>query len=141
MTRRGHVIGALLLGAVGLVTLLALAIPAFGSPREYVHDNYRLVSRDGDSARYSSPRAASRVVGEIAGRWKPYDRHNDPSGYYLRYSDDVIAVTPAATGGSTIWVDDADRGYTRWYGHVGGWWGTYSGPAEGTRGGGPGAGK
>ncbi len=141
MSRRQHVIGASVLAAIGLVALLLLAIPASGSPRKYVADHYRLVARDGDSARYTSPDAAGTVVREITGRWKPYDRHNDPSGYFLRYADDIIAVTPEQTGGSSIWVDDDDRGYARWYGNVGGWWGTYSGPAENTRGGGPGSGK
>ncbi len=141
MTPRAHILGAVLLGLVGLVAIVALAAPAFGSPREFVQDRYRLEEREGDSARFSSPRPPSAVAEEITDRWEPHQRHNDPTGYYLRYADDVIAVTPAAGGGSTIWVDDEDRGYARWYGRVGGWWGTYSGPAEGTRGGGPGAGK
>jgi hypothetical protein len=52
----------------------------------------------------------------------------------------MVVVVPMK-GGSRIYVDDAKSGYRRWYGHVGGWFGTYSGPAEGLRGGGPGTGK
>ena len=40
-----------------------------------------------------------------------------------------------------IYVDDEEEGYRHWYGHVGGYWGTYSSRAEDGRGGGPGSGK
>ena len=78
---------------------------------------------------------------DIAGAWKPADRLNDPSAIFLRYRGDYVAITPDSAGGSHIYVDDERRGYARWYPHVGGYWGTYSGPGEGIRGGGPGAGK
>ena len=82
------------------------------------------------------------MAASIAGKWKPAERLADPSGYFLRYRNDIVAVTAAPEGGgSRIFVDEERRGYARWYPYVGGYWGTYSGPGEGFRGGGPGAGK
>ena len=71
----------------------------------------------------------------------PADRLNDSYGYFLRYRDDYVVVTSDGAGGSRIFVDDEEEGYRHWYGHVGGYWGTYSSPSEDNRGGGPGAGK
>ena len=51
------------------------------------------------------------------------------------------AAAEGRRAGSRILVDDEEGGYHRNYGYVGGFWGTYSGPAGSFRGGGPGAGK
>ena len=131
-------VALLVFGGVGLAALLSSG----GSARGWVGDRYTRVSSaaDGRSVVYSSPKRASVVATEIADRWTPAQRLNDPSGFFLRYSDTVVAVTPSG-GGSRIYVDDAERGYARWFPYLGGFWGTYSGPAETFRGGGPGAGK
>jgi hypothetical protein len=144
VSHRVHIVLGLIvagLGTLGVVGLLALT--ATTSVRDFVGDRYRLVaSRDGGRSReYTSPDPPSRVVAAIAGRWKPAERLNDPSGYFLRYRDDYVVVSSERAGGSRIYVDDEEEGYRHWYGHVGGNWGTYSGPAETVRGGGPGAGK
>jgi hypothetical protein len=131
-------VALLVLGGGGLAALLLSA----GSVRGWVGDRYPRVSSEagGQSVVYSSPKRPSAVAAEIADRWTPAQRLSDPSGVFLRYSDAVVAVTPSG-GGSRIYVDDADRGYARWFPFLGGFWGTYSGPAETFRGGGPGAGK
>jgi hypothetical protein len=128
--------------AVVVLGVGAMALLFRGSVRNWIDDRYTRVSSEagGRSVVYTSPKAASTVTGEITGRWKPGDRLANPSGNFLRYDDTVVAVTPSG-GGSRITVDDEDRGYARWYPFVGGWWGTYSGPGETFRGGGPGAGK
>jgi Domain of unknown function (DUF4247) len=132
-------------GAVALVALgggLAVMFLSAGSVRSWIGGRYTQVSSTdgGRSAVYSSPKHPSAVAEEIADRWKPAQRLNDPSGFFLRYSDAVVAVTQSANS-SRIYVDDPSRGYARWFPYVGGYWGTYSGPAETFRGGGPGAGK
>lgn len=129
------------LGAMALVVLLALT--ATSSVRDFVADRYRLVAeRDGGRSReYTSPEAPSQVVADITGRWKPAERLNDPAGYFLRYRDDYVVISPDGAGGSRIFVDDEEEGYRRWYGHVGGSWGSFSSPSEDVRGRGPGAGK
>ena len=48
---------------------------------------------------------------------------------------------PPGQAGSRIYVDDQRQGYNRWYPYIGGRWGTFSGPGETFRGGGPAAGK
>ena len=145
MKLRPHLIGAGLLVLAGLVGLAFLQFGVRGSVRQHVRDTYTLVdsSDGGRSAVYSSPDKPSSVAASIAKRWKPAERLTDPSGFFLRYRNDIVVVTPAAEGstGSRIYVDEQARGYTRWYPYIGGYWGTYSGPGEGFRGGGPGAGK
>ena len=142
-TRIQILIGLVLsaIGALGLIVLLAFT--ATGSVRGFVGDRYQLVSEadGGRSREYRSPDPPSRVVADITRRWKPADRLTDPAGHFLRYRDDYVVVTSDGAGGSRIYVDDEEEGYRHWYGHVGGSWGTYSGPAEDVRGRGPGAGK
>jgi len=128
--------------AVVVVGVGAMALLFRGSVRSWVDGRYTRVSSEagGRSLVYTSPKTVGAVSSEIAGKWKPGQRLADPAGYFLRYDDTVVAVTPSGRG-SRITVDDEARGYARWYPFVGGWWGTYSGPGETFRGGGPGAGK
>ncbi len=143
MSRRTQIIAGLVLAAVGALTMLVVTVAGTGSVRQHIDDNYKRVSSTagGRSREYTSMQSPSRVVADIAGDWTPAQRHVDASGYFLRYRDTIVAVTPVEPGGSRVFVDDEDRGYQRWYPHIGGYWGTYSGPAEGFRGGGPGGGK
>lgn len=144
MRWRNHAIGAVVLIAIGGLALTAVILGSRGSLRQHLGDTYTLVSTGsgGRSAEYAAPGRPSAVAASIAGKWKPAERLADPSGYFLRYRNDIVAVTAApGGGGSRIFVDEERRGYARWYPYVGGYWGTYSGPGEGFRGGGPGAGK
>lgn len=108
--------------------------------RGYLADNYTRVSGSGDSVVYRSPNSPRTVYADIRTRHRPADTLVRPSGYYLRYPDDIVVVTPDR-GGSRIDLDDEDRGYARWFPIVGGFWGTSRGGGEGFRGGGPGSGK
>jgi hypothetical protein len=129
--------------AIASVVFVIALVLSFrtGGVEKYISNKYKLVSRtNARSAVYSSTQPASTVFKDIIKQWKPGTRHNDAQGWYLRYSNAIVVVTPV-TGGSRIYVDDATTGYRRWYTHVGGRFGTYSGPAEGIRGGGPGTGK
>ena len=144
MSRRAQFIGAGALVGIGLLILLANAFGGTGSVREHIDKTYTR-ERTSDAALagarvYSSTKASATVANDIADRWKPADRHTDPAGHFLRYRNDIVVVSPTATG-SRIVVDDERRGYARWYPFIGGYWGTYSGPGDDIRGGGPGAGK
>ena len=144
MSSRTQIVLGLALAGLGAVIFVGLlAFTGFRSPRDFLTDNYTLVSSQngGRSREYSSPKPPSEVVAAISRRWEPAERVNDPAGYFLRYRDDIVAVVPDGSGGSRIYVDDEEEGYRHWYGHVGGYWGTYSSQAEDGRGGGPGAGK
>lgn len=115
------------------------------SVRSYVADNYEAGSRQGPDERrsevYVSDEAPTKVAADIADNRKPGDRHTTPSGLFLRYSKDIVAVLPDSDGGSRILIEDEDSGYGHFYPLLGGWWGSYGGRGESFRGGGPGAGK
>jgi hypothetical protein len=130
-------------GGLGLVAVLA----THGSVREHIAKTYRFTGEEaapGGAGTKTKTYASSKPVGattaEIVDRYKPADRRITEAGAFLRYRDDVVSVVPAARG-SRVLVDDEDGGYHRNYGYVGGFWGTYSGPAGSFRGGGPGSGK
>ena len=132
---------ALLLVVAGIAGVVALT--QRGSVRSHVIGTYDVVSRDGDSYVLRSGKGVTATADDIKGAWKPAEELVDPGGTFLRYSDDIVAVTPRAEGGSTVYLDDEDRGYNRWFPYVVGFWGFggSGGPVGGTRGGGPGAGK
>jgi hypothetical protein len=147
-----HAIIALALagaGAIGLVWTLT----SHGSVRDYIAKTYRQVGSQAPPGHfaqgrkrtliYTSPKSVTQTAADISDHNKPADRRTTEGGAFLRYSDDVVSVVPP-TGrarGSRILVDDEEGGYYRNYGYVGGFWGTYSGPAGSFRGGGPGSGK
>ncbi len=139
MTLRVKLILAGLVAVVGL-TAIGVAASRSGGVRGYLADHYTRVSSHGDSAVYTATRGPGTVYNEIRSRHRPADTLVRPTGYYLRYSDDIVVVT-ADGRGSRIYVDDEDRGYGHWFPIVGGVWGTYRGSGDAFRGGGPGSGK
>ncbi|MGE4427115.1 MAG: DUF4247 domain-containing protein [Solirubrobacteraceae bacterium] len=145
MTQRAK--GRLLLIGGGVVAILALlaVVGAFasvgGNVEKHIKSEYRAAGTDQGARLYTSDKRIDEVVDDIADAWKPADRLTDPGGVFLRYADQIVAVRPRKPSGTDITVDDASRSYARWFPFVGGWFGTYSGRAEGFRGGGPGSGK
>ncbi len=141
MSKRSLQVLAVVLVLAGIAGIVALT--QRGSPREHVLKTYDVVSQEGDSATLTSPDPVSETATDIRSAWKPADEIVDPGGTFLRYQDLVVAVTPRPEGGSTIYLDDEERGYNRWFPYVVGFWGFggSGGPIGGTRGGGPGAGK
>lgn len=132
---------AVLLVLAGIGGIVALT--QRGSVRSHVLSSYEVVSQDGRSYTLRSADPVTRTAQDIKSAWKPAQEIVDPGGTFLRYSDDIIAVTPRPEGGSTVYLDDERRGYDRWFPYVVGFWGFggSGGPIGGTRGGGPGAGK
>ena len=141
MTPRNLKILALVLVLAGVAGIVGLS--RSGGPRDHVLRTYQLVSQEGNSATLSSADPVSTTAADIAGAWKPAQELIDPGGTFLRYKNLIVAVTPRAEGGSTIFLDDEQRGYNRWFPYVVGFWGFggTGGPIGGTRGGGPGTGK
>ena len=148
-----HAIIALALAGAGVLGL-AFTLTSHGSVRDHLAKTYRQVGTEPapggsgkDTVVYESDKSVSQTVKEIADHNKPADRRTTESGAFLRYSDDVVSIVPlaaaaaGATAGARILLDDEAGGYHRNYGYVGGYWGTYSGPAGSFRGGGPGVGK
>ena len=141
MSGWGAKVVALVLVVAGIGGIFALT--QRGSVREHVLRTYEVVESEGDSYTLRSEDTVSRTAGDIRSAWKPAEELVDPGGTFLRYSDDIVAVTPDPDGGSTVFLDDEERGYNRWFPYVVGFWGFggSGGPVGGSRGGGPGAGK
>ncbi len=142
---RRHTLIALLLVGVGAAGLI-YTLTSFRGVRQYVADTYQRVADervpgdDDPTEVYASRASVSETADDIASAHKPADRRVTEAGVFLRYKDDIISVVPRPAG-TRILVDDEDTGYRRGFVYLGGWWGTYSGPAESFRGGGPGGGK
>lgn len=132
---------ALLLVLAGIGGVFALT--QRGNPRDHVLRTYDVVAREGRSVTLRSEQPVNRTAADIKDAWKPAQEVVDAGGTFLRYQDLVVAVTPRAEGGSTIYLDDEQRGYSRWFPYVVGFWGLggTGGPIGSTRGGGPGTGK
>jgi hypothetical protein len=128
------------LGLVAVGGLLAvLALTHTGSVRGYVREHYRYAGARGAQQLYRSDRPALPTAAAIEHAFTPSDRRATPEGVFLRYRKDMVAVTPSGRG-SQVSVVPEREGYRLFYPYVGGFWGTYSGPAETFRGGGPGGG-
>lgn len=125
---------------IGIVAI-ASAIGGSGGVREYLADTYTRVSGSGNSIVYSSTRPPRTVYDDIRAASAPSDTLVEPNRYFLRYPDDIVAITPDGTG-STINLDDEERGSQRWFPVIVPiWGGPFSSPGGGFRGGGPGSGK
>ena len=119
--------------AVGLLTTGCGEndVPSDWIARQYRHD----AASNGYLDRTDKPR---KVADEIDGHTAAEDRLTDDGMVFLRYDQDMVAVSPHGSG-SLIEVEDYDDGYRRWGYHVRNHW-----PAPGSdsfRGGGPGSGK
>lgn len=131
----------LIVAVVAVIGVVAIASVIGSGVRGYLADNYTQVSARGDSVVYRSPRQPRPVYEDIRSATSPADTVVESNRYFLRYSDDIVAVTPR-NGGSTIYVDDEDRGFQRWYPIlVPIWGGPFRSPGGFFRGGGPGFGK
>lgn len=140
MSPRSKLIVAAVVALIGAVAL-ASAIGRAGGVRGYLAETYTRVSGSGDSVVYRAPGAPRTVYDDIRAATSPSDTLVEPNRYFLRYPDDVVAVTPGG-GGSTIYLDDEKRGYQRWYPIIVPiWGGPFRGPGGLFRGGGPGSGK
>jgi uncharacterized protein DUF4247 len=135
-----HAIIALALSGVGVLGLV-FTLTGHRSVRDHIQDRYRYVRTQDGTRVYTSSKPVSQTVSDIADARKPADRRAADAGVFLRYDKDIVSVVPDARGRSRVLVDDENSGYRHNYGYLGGFWGTYSGPAESFRGGGPGSGK
>jgi hypothetical protein len=82
--------------------------------------------------------ATSAVAKEIHGHTSAGDRTSDGDMVFLRYRDDIVAITPYRRG-SRIEIDDYRTGYQRWRPHIRSVWPDPN--SDEFRGGGPGSGK
>ena len=140
-----------------LVLLLLAACGGGDQLRDYVAQNYDVVSADGDNLEARSAESVDTVASDLTGRFEPRDRYDEGgAGTFFRHDDDFVAVRPDPAGGTLISVDSDETGSTRWVPFLGPIFlpgGRFGGPrlggggarnggtGETNRGGGPGAGK
>ena len=125
------------------VTLFALvALTACGNdpedantvPSSWIRQQYT-----GSGVGYvDSSDATSKVAKEIDGHTAARDRIDDDGKVFLRYRDDIVAITPLKSG-SRIEINDYRSGYYRWKSNIRSVWPDPD--SDSFRGGGPGSGK
>ncbi|MEE1930755.1 DUF4247 domain-containing protein [Streptomyces sp. TRM 70351] len=129
---------------LALTTALAAALVAGCSsggpnevPRSWIADRYA-GSGDDYIAAGSSPGA---VANKIDDHRSAHDRTRSGDRVFLRYRDDIVAISPYRGAGSRIEIDDYRDGHRRWHSHVAHVWPAPGSSGNGFRGGGPGSGK
>ena len=142
--RPGLAVALVVLGLLGIGGLFACNQSVEG----WLGDECRRAGVEQDpngnrAERFDCPRPASRIAADLAEAHSPADRRSTPEGHFLRYADDMVGIVtdPENAGRSIAYVSDERRGYGFFFPFVGGFWGSYSGPGERFRGGGPAAGK
>ncbi|KUH38826.1 MULTISPECIES: DUF4247 domain-containing protein [Streptomyces] len=103
-------------------------------PSAWISRQYRALGAD----RLDPRDAPAAVAREIDGHAGATSRFDSGDRVFLRYRDDIVAISPHRTG-SRIEVTDYRTGYRRWKSHLRSVWPDPDG--AGFRGGGPGAGK
>ena len=117
------------------------------SVRDYLDESCRSIGVATDpngnrARRYDCPRPPREMVGALREAHKPADTRTTASGTFLRYSNHMVGITAGEPPSrSTAYLADERGGYAFFFPYVGGFWGTYRGPAESFRGGGPAGGK
>ncbi len=140
-----------ILVAVALIGVGALGLFWIFGPHESVRDYLDSSCRhtgittdpNGNRARrYDCPKPLREMAEALRKAHKPADQRTTTSGTFLRYSNDMVGITAGESPSrSTAYLADERSGYAFFFPYVGGFWGTYRGPAESFRGGGPAGGK
>ncbi len=136
-------IAVIALGTFGIAGILASS----GSVRSWLDSkcHYTGTSRDQNghrARRYDCPGSASTIAHRLRDAHHPADQRSTPAGHFLRFRNQMVGLTAGAVAGRSIARLASERdGYGFFNNYVGGWWGSYGGPAERFRGGGPGGGK
>ncbi|MGW1543019.1 DUF4247 domain-containing protein [Streptomyces sp. NPDC002309] len=127
------------LGVLFLATAALAACSGGGSdgnavPSSWIRSEYRA----GGGGYLDVRDPAPTVANEIDRHTSAQDRTTSGSMVFLRYRDDIVAISPYGNG-SLIEMDDYRSGYHRWRKHVSSVWPDPD--SDSFRGGGPGSGK
>ncbi|MFI2371326.1 DUF4247 domain-containing protein [Streptomyces sp. NPDC018833] len=132
--KTARLISVTMLATVALTACAGEPDDGNDAPRSWIHQEY-----DGVGPIYTdSSDKTSKVAKEIDGHTDAVDRIDDGDLVFLRYRDDIVAISPYK-GGSQIEVDDYRNGHRRWRSHIRNVWPDPESNAF--RGGGPGSGK
>jgi hypothetical protein len=103
-------------------------------PSSWIHKEYTTQGVDYTDSSDST----SAVAKEIDGHTSARDRISDGDKVFLRYRNDIVAISPYRNG-SLIEIADYRTGYHRWNSHIRTTWPNPD--SDAFRGGGPGSGK
>ncbi|GAB2913844.1 DUF4247 domain-containing protein [Streptomyces mayteni] len=137
------------MAAAALVVLLPLTGCGSGDddpdvPRRWIQSTYERSGSDWEDLFLDRNNLPARVADAIERETAAIDRIEDEGSVFLRYDDDIVAITPfgAALDGSRIDIDDYETGRSRYSSHVSHRWPAAQRNSGGDfRGGGPGSGK
>ena len=105
--------------------------------KNYVSDNYRAYSQDGDGTNYVCSGSPRSEADKIAAYDRPEARTSDRGTEYLRYKDDIVIVGPQGGRPCTVRVEDINARYNQG-GFIFLGTGFYGGSPTGSSGGSPG---
>ncbi|MFF0451427.1 DUF4247 domain-containing protein [Streptomyces sp. NPDC004609] len=127
-------ISAMILATVALAACSSDSEKAHDVPTGWIRDEYTA-----STAGYvDNTDTASRVATEIDNHTSARGRTSDGDMVFLRYRDDIVAISPYMKG-SLIEIADYRSGYQRWQNHLRSVWPHPN--SDEFRGGGPGSGK
>ena len=112
------------------------------SVRDYLDETCRHTGIATDPGGNRAPKPPTAMTSALRDAHKPADQRTTTSGTFLRYSNNMVGITAGEPPThSTAYLADERGGYAFFFPYVGGFWGTYRGPSESFRGGGPAGGK
>ncbi|WP_336085637.1 DUF4247 domain-containing protein [Nocardia sp. SSK8] len=117
---RWIVAGILATVAVIITAFIVVLVTGAEDPREFVAEKYqrsRALDQANNGIAFTTTGTPAAVAAAIAKATDPRDRRNTGDNHYLRFADDLIAVSPHA-GGSLILVDSLANGVRRHHSHV-----------------------
>jgi hypothetical protein len=107
-------------------------------PSDWIHQNYYVSNSYGYDLDPKDPPA--KVADEINKHSSAKDRLEDSGMVFLRYRNDIVAVSPYEKG-SKIEIDSYNSGYHHWNSYIRNRWPIPDTDGGAFRGGGPGSGK
>lgn len=103
-------LGARRWAAGALLLALLTGCGAGSDVRSFLDDTFDEQSESGDTSTYLAAAPVAAATSQITGAVPPAARASDAGTEYLRFDDDIVAVSPAS-GGSTVRVEDLDGPY------------------------------
>ncbi|WP_170112227.1 DUF4247 domain-containing protein [Nocardia fluminea] len=124
--------------SVVVAVVVVVVLTRDEDPRDFVAEKYRRaqqLDQANNGLAYLATAAPAAVAATIAKATDPRDRRNTGDNHYLRFDNDLIAVSPHA-GGSLVLVDSYANGTRRHHAHTSGYGWTSGSAAGDYRGGG-----
>lgn len=139
MNRTRWIIASLVTVVAVIVAVIVVVVVTHDEdPREFVAEKYRRaqqLDQTNNGLAYLAAATPAAVAATIAKATDPRDKRNTGDNHYLRFDNDLVAVSPHA-GGALVLVDSLSNGTRRHHSHVSGYGWTSGSAAGDYRGGG-----